>query len=230
MSKTPVDYFTPEAARHYDERNRRLAPIVECMHFLTTLVLKDLPARARVLCVGAGTGAEILALARVFPEWRFTALEPSRGMLDVGRERLTEAGVAGRCEFVHGYTQDLPWQPDYDVVLSFLVGHFVKREEKPDFYRQMTDRLKPGGYLVNAEISFDLDSAEFPSMLKNWESVQALMGATPESLATLPQQLRDMLSVLPPAETENLLRGSGLATPVRFFQALMVSGWYGRKP
>ena len=55
------------------------------------------------------------------------------------------------------------------------------------------------------------------------------MGATPESLAALPAQLRDVLAVLPPAETETLLRQSGIETPVRFFQAFMISGWYGTK-
>jgi tRNA (cmo5U34)-methyltransferase len=105
----------------------------------------------------------------------------------------------------------------------------VKRDEKPIFFQRMTDRLRSGGYLVNAEISFDLDSAEFPLMLKNWESVQKLMGGTPESLANLPKQLRDVLAVVPPLETEDLIRQSGIAFPVRFFQALMICAWYGRK-
>ena len=228
MSK-PVDHFNAEAARRYDERNSRLADISNCLHFLTTLVLKDLPPRSRVLCVGAGTGAEILALARTFPEWRFVALDPSLAMLDVCRERLEAAGFAARCEFVHGYARDLPRTPEFDAVMSILVGHFVGRTERLDFYRQMSDRLQAGGYLVNAEISFDLDSTEFPPMLKNWEALQSLMGATPESLAALPKLLREMLCVLPPIETEELIRQSGIKTPVRFFQALMICGWYGRK-
>lgn len=45
--------------------------------------------------------------------------------------------------------------------------------------------VHPEGILVNTEISFDLDSKEFPSMLQNWKAVQQLMGATPESLANL---------------------------------------------
>jgi tRNA (cmo5U34)-methyltransferase len=228
MNKPSNDFFNGEMARHYDERNSRLSDISACLHFLTTLVLKDLPARSKILCVGAGTGAEILSLSRVFPEWRFVALDPSNAMLEVCRERLEKAGVADRCEFIHGYTQDLS-QSGFDAALSILVAHFVKREERPGFFRQMTDRLRKGGYLVNAEIGFDLNSKEFPSMLKNWEAVQTLMGATNESLAMLPKQLKEMLTILPPSETEAVIRESGIDLPVRFFQAFMICAWYGKK-
>lgn len=118
-------------------------------------------------------------------------------MLNVCRERLENAGVAARCEFVHGYVHDLPKQPNFDAVLSILVAHFVKRDDRLSLFQNMTDRLRTGGYLVNAEISFGLDSPEFPPMLSNWESIQALMGGTSESLAALPKVLRETLTVLP---------------------------------
>jgi len=229
MNKPPVDFFTKEAAQLYDQKNSKLQRIADCMHFLIGLALKDLPARSKILCVGVGTGAEILSLAQTFPEWTFVGLDPSAGMLDMCRERIGEAGLAERCEFVHGYVEDLPAELVFDATLSVLVAHFVPREQRAGFFSHMTRHLRPGGYLVNAEISFDLDSAEFPTMLTGWQEVQKLMGATPESLAMLPKQLKEVLTVLPPAETEALLRDSGIACPVRFFQALLIHGWYGKK-
>lgn len=224
------DYFNKEASQAYDEKNTKLAPIADCMHFLIRLALKSLPARSRILCVGVGTGAEIFSLSKAFPDATFVGVDPSAAMLDVCRERLKNAGLLDRCELVHGYVQDLPTGENFDAALSVLVGHFVKREERLSFYQNMTSRLRSGGYLVNTEISFDLDSREFPSMVKNWEQVQSLLGATPESLASLPMVLREMLTVLPPSETESLIQQSGIPVPVHFFQAFMISGWYGRKP
>lgn len=230
MTKTPMpDFFSKDSSRTYDEKNRKLAPISDAMHFLMRLVLMDRPARSRVLCVGVGTGAEILSLSLAFPDWTFVGVDPSASMLEVCRERLESAGLADRCELVHGYVQDVPGGESFDMVLSVLVGHFVKREERLAFFENMVARLRKGGCLVNTEISFDLGSDGYPSMLKNWERVQALMGGTPESLAKLPQVLRDVLTVLPPVEVEELLKQSGIAKPVRFFQALMISGWYGMK-
>lgn len=227
-SPTAIDHFT-EAAKVYDEKNRQLAPIADNMHFLIRLILKNAPVRARILCVGVGTGAEILSLSKAFPEWTFVGIDPSIGMLDVCRQRLESAGVVDRCELIHGYVHDLPSGENFDVALSILVAHFVKREERLGFYQAMSSRLRPGGFLINTEISFDLNSQEFPLMLKNWETVQILMGATPESLANLSQVLHEMLSVMSPVETENLLRQSGIHLPVRFFQAFMINGWYGLK-
>ena len=222
-------FFSTDASRAYDEKNRRLAPITDGLHFLARLALKDLPQSARALCVGVGTGAEILTLSKEYPGWRFTGVDPSAPMLDLCRERLTEAGVMKRCELVQGYVQDVEKGENFDAALSILVGHFVKLDQRADFYGNMHARLKPGGMIVNAEISFDLDSAEFPGMLMNWERVQAMMGANPESLRTLATTLRESLTVLPPATVETLLRASGFALPVRFFQAFMIMGWHAVK-
>jgi len=224
-----ADFFTKDASRNYDEKNSRLAPIADNMHFLTRLILKELPARSRILCVGVGTGAEILSLSREYPQWSFVGVDPSAAMLEVCRERMERSGVLDRCEFVHGYVQEVPGGESFDAALSFLVGHFVKRGERLDFYQGMHLRLRRGGYLVNTEISFDLDTEEFPLMLTHWERVQTLMGATPESLASLPRVLRDTLTVLAPSQVEDIMRASGFALPTRFFQALMITGWYARK-
>lgn len=225
----PTEFFSGNASKTYDEKNRQLAPISDCLHFLTRLVLKGCPVRSRVLCVGVGTGAEVLALSKAFPEWTFVGVDPSAGMLDVCRERLRGAGVLDRCELIEGYVHDVQGGENFDVALSFLVSHFIENEARSDFFQAMSDRLRPNGYLINAEISFDLDSKETSSMEQNWERIQSLMGATPESLASLPRTLREVLNILPPTETERLLRQSGIDLPVRFFQAFMICGWYGVK-
>lgn len=227
-SPTVIDHFSA-AARYYDEKNQQLAPIADNMHFLIRLVIKDYPVRARVLCVGVGTGAEILSLSKAFPDWTFVGVDPSIGMLDVCRERLSKAGILNRCELIHGYVDDVPTGENFDAALSILVGHFVKREERLSFYQAMSSRLRTNGMLINTEICYDLDSPEFPLMLNNWKEVQLLMGATPESLANLSQVLREMLTVLSPKEIESLLNQSGINLPIHFFQAFMINGWYGVK-
>lgn len=227
--KLAPDFFTQELAERYDERNSKLSSISKNLIFLTHLVLERLPAQAKILSVGAGTGNEILSLAEVQPQWTFVAVEPSLSMLNVCRRRLQEAGVLARCELVHGFAEDLPAQSEFDAALALLVGHFVKKEDRLGFYASMSDRLRPGGFLVNAELSYDLESAEFPPMLKNWESIQRLMGATPESLAGLPKQLKNVLTVLPPTQVEKLIRESGIPLATRFFQSFMISAWFGEK-
>ena len=134
-----------------------------------------------------------------------------------------------RCELVAGYVHELPPRGDYDAVLSLLVAHFIPRAERADYFRQLSSRVRPGGILVNAEISFDLDAPEADTMLEAWTKIRALMGGTPESLAAVPRTMRDVLHLLPPAETEQLLRDAGIAMPIRFFESLMIHAWYGAR-
>lgn len=220
-----IDHFS-DTARNYDEKNAALSTIGDNMHFLIRLILQRMPARAGVLCVGVGTGAEILSLARSFPEWSFVGVDPAVGMLEVCGERLEKAGLMNRCELVHGYVQDLPQDEKFDVVLSILVTHFVKYEDRLGFYQEMWTRLRNKGCFISTEISYDLNSDAFPFMLKNWEAVQSLMGANVESLVKLPQMLREQLAIISPEETEVLLKKCGMDVPVLFFQAFMINGWY----
>jgi tRNA (cmo5U34)-methyltransferase len=221
-------FFNQDMADAYDRKNAGLKPISDCLHFLMRLVLADLPADARVLCVGVGTGAEILSLSEAHPGWSFVGVDPSAEMLEVGRHRLAEAGVLDRCRLVQGYVEEVA-EAHFDAVVSLLVAHFIQREDRPAFYRAIHERLKPGGRFVSAEISGDLDAPEFPAMLEDWKQVQALMGATPDSLTALPDMLRNVLGVVPPAETEALWREAGFATPTPFFQAFMIRGWHATR-
>lgn len=223
------DFFTAEIAQKYDDVNRKLSAIKDCLHLLLTLVFKPLPDQARVLCVGVGTGSEILALAKVFPQWTFVGLDPSENMLNVCRERIQSAGLANRCDLVHGYIQDLPHDIPFDAALSILVGHFIPHKDKLSYFQTITSHLKQDGRLANVEVSFDLNSAEYPLMLEAWKQVQLLMGAPPESIANLPHQLKETLSISAPAEMEVLLKQSGVALPIRFFQSFMICGWFGQK-
>ncbi len=97
MTKPNNDFFNEEMAQNYDHRNSKLGPIKDSLHFIMNLIIKDLPRKSKVLCVGAGTGAEILSMAQAFPDWTFVALEPSESMLRVCEKRMNEAGLWGFC-------------------------------------------------------------------------------------------------------------------------------------
>src|SRR3546814_18994911 len=77
-------------------------------------VFAGLPDDARLLCVGAGTGAEIAHLAQRFPGWRFLALDPAPGMLDACRARVERDGFADRCEFPAGLVDTLSDAASFD--------------------------------------------------------------------------------------------------------------------
>ena len=101
MQKEEIIAIFDKQASSYDQQWSKMSPINSALHLLMSAVLSELPPTANILCVGAGTGAEILYLAEKFPGWHFTAVEPSTAMLDICRHRTEEHGISSRCVFQH---------------------------------------------------------------------------------------------------------------------------------
>ena len=94
---TKIDSFGKERAESYDESISHLIPINENLLYLMKLILDDCPPNANLLCIGAGTGNEIIQLAQAFPQFNFTAVEPSASMLEVCTRKLEKLNLLNRC-------------------------------------------------------------------------------------------------------------------------------------
>ncbi len=231
MSERVVsEIFDKGTAESYDKKNEVFAPISENLHFLIKLILKDLPKSAKVLCVGVGTGIEIIKLAQENPGWSFLGVDPSKAMLNGCENRIKEHGLSDRCELIHGYLSDTQAGEEFDVVLCLLVAHFIKDEsERNRLFQDVAKRSKSGAYLIHAEISFDMSSSEFPEILEKWKAMQSLSGASKEHLDKTLEMMNEYLLLLPPEKTEELMKGAGFSMPVSFFQSLLIRGWYAIK-
>jgi len=67
QNQEPTAVFDKERASSYDTQYAKVAALSDALHLLMRVILSDLPAEARILCVGVGTGSELLSLAREFP-------------------------------------------------------------------------------------------------------------------------------------------------------------------
>jgi tRNA (cmo5U34)-methyltransferase len=217
--------FGREQAQHYDERWARTAPLRDALDFLTRTILQTLPRAARILCVGAGTGVELLKLAEAFPEWCFVALDPSGPMLDVCRKKVEAAGFAARCTFHEGYLETAPAGP-FDAATAILVSQFLTdRAQRRAFFAAIATRLRPGGVLVSADLAAEsMDAPEFDAALAVWGRTQGL--AHPEGTQGIRAGWRKSVGVLAPGEVEKLIEAGGFERPVRFYQALFIHGWF----
>ncbi len=232
MQQEEITALFDQQASSYDQQWRKMAPINDALHLLTSTVLAELPPQAHILCVGAGTGAEILYLAQKFPEWRFTAVEPSIAMLDVCRRRAEEQGIASRCLFHPGYLDSLPAHGAFDGATAFLVSQFIlERQVRSQFFQSIAERLAPAGLFVSSDLAGDLAAPECRDLLDVWFRVMTGSGAlpSPEAIERMRAAYRRDVAVLPPQDVREIIMRGGFDAPVLFFQAGMIHAWVAKR-
>lgn len=230
MDKAQLEATFDQQSSTYDQQWLKLSAFRDGMHLLVASLFGSFPQRAHVLCVGAGTGAEIHYLAERFPGWEFVAVEPSSGMATAGRARAEQFGYGSRCTFHNGYLDSLPDERQFDGATCFLVSQFIlDTNERVKFFRQIADRLKAGGVLASSDLAADTSSVGYDSLLDVWLRTMAAAELPPQRV----QQMRDAyardVSILPPRDVEALIGAGGFEPPVRFYQAGLIHGWYAKR-
>lgn len=222
--------FDDAHAARYDERFAALAPIRDALHFLTAMALRDLPEDARVLCAGAGTGAELLALAARYPGWRFVAVDPSAPMLAVCRRRTEAAGISHRCEFHEGYVSDLPAAPRFHAATSLLVSQFITdTSARIAYFRDLATRLLPGGRLVTADLSTGTTPDQHDRRVAIWRAMLEFSGVEPRQIEDMLQAWQRDVAISTASDIEALLLAAGFTNPVLISQTLLIHAWLVRR-
>ncbi|ULQ45577.1 class I SAM-dependent methyltransferase [Flagellatimonas centrodinii] len=230
MSPDELKALFDQQAAHYDAQWAKTQPIRSCLHLLVDAAFAELPADARILCVGAGTGAELAHLAQRNPGWQFTAVEPSGAMLQVCREAAKRAGFASRCRFHEGYLDTLPTAAPFDAATCFLVSQFIlDAAERTAFFQGIADRLKPGGVLASSDLASDVTSPEYEVLLRAWMNMMAAADLSPEAVDRMRKAYAQDVGVLPPQQVAAMIAAGGFEKPVPFFQAGLIHGWWSTR-
>ncbi len=106
----------------------------------------------RVLDVATGTADVAMAIATRFAEIRVTGLDPSPGMLAVGRDKVEVSGLAGRITLTEGDAQAMPFADGaFDATcISFGIRNVPDRMAG---LREMARVTRPGGRVAVLELS-----------------------------------------------------------------------------
>jgi tRNA (cmo5U34)-methyltransferase len=230
MNRNQLESTFDQQAGTYDQQWAKLAPFRDGMHLLMASIFSHLPGDARMLCVGAGTGAEIHFLAERFPGWRFVAVEPSSRMVDVARTRAAQHGFGDRCTFHTGYLESLPAGEPFDGAASLLVSQFLlDARERTDFFRDIADRLKPGGLLATSDLASDTEAPHYAGLLEVWLRTMTATDLSPERVQQMRAAYNRDVAILPVPTVEALISSAGFDMPVQFYQAGLIHAWYCRR-
>lgn len=227
-SPVPASFADKENAAAYDDRFAKMAPMRDALHLVAGAVLADLPENAHILCVGAGTGAELLAFARRFPQWRFTAVDPAAAMLEICEKKAVEAGIRDRCEFHAGYLDSLP-REGFHAATSIPVSQFILDwDARRGFFEEIAGRLLPGGLLVSADLSADLASEEYQTELEVWLNIFRYTGMAPEIVGRLREAYGRDVAVSRREDIQALIASAGFEQPVHFLQTSLIHAWFAK--
>ena len=229
MEKEELKNVFDRQAAAYDKQLARMAPIRDGLYLLLETVFAGLPADARMLCVGAGTGAELAYFAQRFPRWRFTAVDPSGAMLENCRRRAEADGFASRCDFHEGYVDSLRTDDLHDGATCFLVSQFILAQEaRAALFRAIAERLRPSGVLASSDLASDDSASVYDALLPVWLNTM-VPGITAEGLERARAAYAKDVALLPPKQVAAIIECGGFEPPVQFFQAGLLHAWFTRR-
>lgn len=230
MDKKQLESTFDQQSSSYDSQWQKLSAFREGLHVLVASLFRSFPEQARILCVGAGTGAEIHYLSDRFPGWTFAAVEPSAGMVSAARERAEKFGYASRCMFHNGYLETLPDQGPFNGATCFLVSQFlVDKGERVQFFRQISKRLSFGGFLASSDLAADTGSANHTSLMEVWLRTMAQADLSADRIQQMKDAYARDVAILPPGEVSSLIASAGFEQPVQLYQAGLIHAWYARR-
>lgn len=233
LSTSTIQKFDPARANEYQAQSRIALAGYDACHELSACMLSATIGgdnQAHILIVGAGGGAQEIVTASVLgPKWYFTAVDPSKPMMDIAVARLAEKGLAGRTEFHLGYVDDLPTDHQFDAATLFGVLHHQPGvRAKRRLLDAIASRLAPGAPLILAGNRYAYASQ--PLLLNAWGERWRMQGATADEVQS---RLGKILEGADPPASEDalskLLDEAGFTLPTWFFSSLFWGACLSRR-
>ncbi len=140
-------------ARRYDRMNRILSFGLD-RNWRRKLIdsLGPMETNRRVLDVATGTGDVAIDIATRSSESTITGLDPSQGMLNVGREKVERLGLSSRIQLTNGDAQALPFEDNtFDATcIAFGIRNVPDRKKGIE---EMVRVVRPEGRIAVLELS-----------------------------------------------------------------------------
>lgn len=144
--KQNINYYDTEASV-YDENRYGSDEGQRVDRFQKQLLagyLKELPAGAKILELGCGTGRFLPYLSEI--GYQLTGIDISPGMLEKARERV-EVEATEPIELLHNKTDTLPFaDAEYNAVYSILVINLIQDYQQT--FKEVSRIVKPGGFFI----------------------------------------------------------------------------------
>jgi len=185
-------------AGRYDLLNRLMSMGLDQGWRRKAVAALNVPDDGRVLDLATGTADLAIRIARTHPTATVVGVDPSEGMLAVGREKVNELGLAGRVDLRVGDAQrlDLPDDAFDGITIAFGIRNVPDRVAA---LREMARVVRPGGRIAVLELSSPRTGLLALAVRFQIRVVVPIIGRLLSGAAAY-GYLRDSVEAFPPAE------------------------------
>ena len=163
----------------------------------------------RILDLATGTADVAIALARAYPRLRVVGLDPSAGMLEVGRKKVERARLLDRVDLRLGDGQALPFADNsFDAVcIAFGIRNI---EDRDLALGQMARVVRPGGRVAILELTQPQGGAMAPAARFHVRQVVPRLGAWLSGDREYRYLQRSIAAFPPPERFARMMEQAGL--------------------
>jgi tRNA (cmo5U34)-methyltransferase len=227
--KIPSRNTTPHLPEDYDTKISSVLPYYSSFHQETINLVRSLPSTPEVwLDTGCGTGSLVTRAIQQFPETRFLLLDPSEGMLEQSREKLSscfpERQVFLRASPTQEFSQTLDEEPD--VITAIQCHHYLDSRNRAKAVRVCYELLKENGIFITFENIRPLTEEGINTGKRYWGNFQSERGRSEEEIGTHLQRFGTEYFPITVEEHLKLLRETGFGTVELFWYSYMQAGFY----
>ncbi|AUO05203.1 SAM-dependent methyltransferase [Paenibacillus jamilae] len=252
-SNQPMSWNHPNVHKYADTIALKIPGYTHLYEMTDCLITAQLEAQAHnknidpnVLIVGSGGGQELITLGGRHEAWSFRAVDPSEHMLDLARQRVTQAGIGSKISFVTGTLEELSGkspkeqyekrseescrEPVYDAATCLLVLHFLQSlENKQALLRRISGRLKPGAPFCLASINGNPQDPSFSIQMQAWKGHMLSQGISLEDWERFAASIGRESNPVSNAAIQELLIDAGFTRITRYYGAFLVNAWFAVK-
>lgn len=228
-STKPAQNATPHMPEDYDAQISRVLPYYSFFHQETIKLVKSLPSSPKIwLDTGCGTGSLVNKAIYEFPDTKFLLLDPSEGMLNQAKEKLSSC-PSGRLKFLKAsptqeFSQELEEKPD--VITAIQCHHYLSLEDRARATRMCYNLLKESGIYITFENIRPLTEEGITIGKRYWGNFQSAHGRSEEEIEKHLERFDTEYFPITVEEHLGLLRETGFRTVELFWYSYMQAGFY----
>ena len=221
--------YTPHPPEDYDANISGIIPYYSAIHQEIINLVKSLPSNPKVwLDTGCGTGSLVNKAIKEFPDTKFLLVDPSEGMLDQSRQKLSlhptqKLAFLSACA-TQEVSPELKEKPD--IITAIQCHHYLSRVDRARATRVCYDLLKAGGIYITFENTRPLTEEGITVGKRYWGRFQSSSGRSEEEIKKHLERFDVEYFPITVEEHLKLLRETGFKTVELFWFSYMQAGFY----